>query len=71
MSKFWLVLWFFSIDGEFIQKEEFAFKTRALCIQAAGEVAKDFVNKSVSITSFCVTDNHHKGLSVDPGIPLD
>lgn len=71
MSKIWLILWFFNTDGEFLQKEEFAFKNRVLCEQAAGEVAKKFVNKSISITSFCVTDNHHKGISVDPGIPLD
>lgn len=69
--KFWLILWFFSTDGQFIQKDEFAFKNRAQCVQAAGEVAKDFVNKKVSITAFCVTDNHHKGKSVDPGIALD
>lgn len=71
MSKFWLILWFFNTDGEFLQKEEFAFKNRTECVQAAGEVAKEFVNKSIAITSFCVTDNHHKGISVDPGIPLD
>jgi hypothetical protein len=71
MSKFWLILWFFTIDGEFIEKDEFSFNSRAECVQAAGEVAKKFVNQSVSITSFCVTDNHHKGISVDPGIPLD
>lgn len=71
MTKFWLILWFFTIDGEFIEKEEFAFRNRAACVQAAGEVAKEFVNKSISITSFCVTDNHYNGISVDPGIPLD
>jgi len=71
MSKIWLILWFFNADGEFIQKEEFAFKNRVQCVQAAGEVSKKFVNKSIAITSFCVTDNHRKGLTVDPGIPLD
>lgn len=71
MSKIWLILWFFNTNGEFLQKEEFVFKNRAQCVQAAGEVAKDFVNKSVSISFFCVTDKHHKGLKADPGIPLD
>lgn len=71
MSKIWLILWFFTTDGEFIQKEEFAFKNRTECVLAAGEVAKEFVNKSIAFSAYCVTDNHHKGISVDPGIPLD
>jgi hypothetical protein len=69
--KFWLVLWFFSLDGEYLQKEEFQFKSRAQCVEAAGEMTKEFVNRSFAISAFCVTDSHHKGLTVDPGIPLD
>lgn len=69
--KFWLVLWFFNLDGHFLNKKELPFKDRAQCVQAAGTVAKKYVNRSVAITSFCVTDNHHKGLTVDPGIPMD
>ena len=69
--KFWLVLWLFNLDGQFLKKEEFPFKDRAHCVEAAGTAAKKFVNRSIAITTFCVTDKHHKGLAVDPGIPMD
>lgn len=71
MMKIWLIVMFFSLDGEFIQKEEFVFENRAQCVQAAGDVMQEFVNQSIAISTFCVTDSHHNGTSVDPGIPLD
>lgn len=69
--KFWLVLMIFNLNGHFLYKKEIPFKNRVECLEAAGQKAKKFVNKSVAISSFCVTDNHHRGISVDPGIPLD
>jgi len=69
--KMWLILWFFNLDGQYIQKVELPYKNRVECVQAAGNMAKKFVNKSFAISAFCVTDNHHKGLTIDPGVPMD
>lgn len=71
MSKIWLVVWFFNLDGEFTHKEDTMFDSRIQCVQAAGIVAKKYVNVPIAISLSCVTNNHHEGISQDPGIDFD
>ena len=69
--KFWLLIFLFTTDGEFIAKREFQYASKRDCIIAAGSAAQTMINKPVAITQFCVSDNHHKGISQDAGVPLD
>lgn len=69
--KFWLLVFLFTTDGEFITKKEVQLNSKKECLVAAGIAAQSINNKPIALTTFCVSDNHHKGLSQDPGVPLD
>lgn len=69
--KFWLLVFLFTTDGEFITKKEVQLNSKRECIVAAGIAAQSLNNKPIALTTFCVSDNHYKGLSQDSGVPLD
>lgn len=69
--KFWLLVFLFNSNGEFIGKREVQLANKHDCIVAAGIAAQNLINKPVALTTFCVSDNHHRGISQDPGVPLD
>jgi len=69
--KFWLIVFFFSSNGDFVGKREIPTSTRVECGQIAGNIAKRYVNSQRQLQFYCVTDDHHSGRSVDKGIPLD
>lgn len=68
---FWLIVFLFSSDGEFIEKRSYEAANRAQCVEFAGQQAKKLVNSQLQMQFYCVTDDHYMGRSVDPEIPLD
>lgn len=70
--KYWLIVFFFTPQGEFIDKMEYGnIKSYEACITKAGEMAKTLVNTNNPAQFFCVSDDHHSGRSPDPAVPLD
>lgn len=69
--KFWLIMFLFSSDGEFLEKRSYEAVNRAQCVQFAGQEARKLVNSQLQIQFYCVTDDHYMGRSVDKGISLD
>lgn len=69
--KYWLVLMLFTSDGKYIDKVETEFDGFGQCTVAAGALVADFVNTGTKFQAWCVTDDHHKGIKQDEGIPLD
>lgn len=69
--KYWLVLMLFTSDGKYIDKVETEFDGFGQCTVAAGTLVADFVNTGTKFQAWCVTDDHHKGIKQDEGIPLD
>lgn len=69
--KFWLIVFLFTSDGNFIEKLEYETLNKAQCVQLSGQVAKKHVNSQLQLQFYCVTDDHYSGRSVDKGIPLD
>lgn len=70
--KYWLLVMILDpYTGEFLEKQEFPTVSKEACIKLAGEETKKYINKQLAIQTFCVTDDHYTGRSVDPGIPLD
>jgi hypothetical protein len=69
--KFWLVVFLFSPEGEFLAKESYEAADKAQCMQFAGEEAIKLVNKQIQAQFHCVSDDHYNGRSIDEGIPLD
>lgn len=69
--KFWLIVFLFSSDGDFLGKKEYQTLNKVQCVQLSGQVAKRYVNSQLQVQFYCVTDDHYNGRSVDKGIPLD
>jgi len=69
--KFWLIVFLFTSDGDFIGKREYQTSDKAQCVQLSGKVARQYVNSQLQLQFYCVTDDHFRGRSVDRGIPLD
>lgn len=70
MLKYWLLVFLLDSDGELVRKIELHVADKPACVVAAGNVAKRYVNKPVAVRTFCVTNAHHDGYAIDPGIPL-
>lgn len=68
--KYWLVAMLFTQDGKYIDKIETPFENYAQCEISSGILTSGFVNTGTMIQSWCVTDDHHKGIKQDEGIPL-
>lgn len=68
---FWLVVFLFSTDGEFLEKSSYEAANKEQCVQMAGEEARKIVNTKQQAQFFCVSDDHYQGRSVDKDIPLD
>jgi hypothetical protein len=67
--KYWLIVFFFTPNGEFIEKKEFPFKDEASCYLAMDKVE---VKRPATIAEMvCVSDDHYRGRKQDPGVPYD
>ena len=68
---YWLIVFLFSPEGEYITRDDYVVENREQCQELAGRVAKTLVNTHIVSQFYCVTDDHYNGRSIDPGIPLD
>lgn len=71
MNTFWLIVFIFSSDGEFLEKSSYEAATKEQCISMAGDEARKLVNTQTQMQFYCVTDDHYNGRSVDKDIPLN
>jgi hypothetical protein len=69
--KFWLIVFLFSADGDYLDKGEYQIESQEQCVELSGLVAQRLVNTSYQVQLYCVTDDHYNGRSIDDGIPLD
>lgn len=69
--KFWLIVFLFTADGEFIGKHEQVYPDSHECLIAAGQMQIQYVNSSTGLAAFCVTEDHYYGRSQDENVPLD
>lgn len=64
--KFWLIVMFFNVNGDFIKKVEIQVRDRPACER----LQTKYVNLRGAI-SYCVSNDHHTGKKYDKNIPLD
>jgi hypothetical protein len=64
--KYWLLVFFLTPEGEFIEKKEFLFKAEASCYLGMDRVKVKQIAQMV-----CVTDDHYTGRKQDPGVDYD
>ena len=68
---FWLIVFLFTNDGEFMGKDIYETANKEQCVEFAGKVTKTLVNTQIQAQFHCVSDDHYMGRSQDEGVPLD
>lgn len=71
MVKAWLIIFILSSspNEDFLGKIEIPYQSMNGCVKAKTDLS--FENDGIKYQFICVTDDHHSGRSVDPGVPLD
>lgn len=69
--KFWLIIFLFTPDGEFLGKTERVYDSEQICILAASGTTVQYINSGVGLATFCVSDDHRSGRSQDEDVPFD
>lgn len=71
MNSFWLIVFIFSSDGEFLEKSSYEAASKTQCVDMAAEEARKIVNTQTQAQFYCVSDDHYNGRDIDQNIPLD
>lgn len=73
MIKAWLLIFILSTDprveDNYLGKVEVPLTSMTECIQAKRRLTQE--GQDVRYRMICVTDDHHAGRKVDPGVPLE
>ena len=69
--KYWLIVFLFSSEGEFLEKSSYEAENKEQCVAFAADEAKKLVNTQLNAQFYCVSDDHYMGRSVDADVPLD
>ena len=71
MNTFWLIVFIFSSEGEFLEKSSYEAASKEQCVVMAGDEARKLVNTRTQMQFYCVSDDHYNGRSVDENVDLD
>lgn len=59
--KFWLIVYIFSVDGEFVAKDSYEATDLKQCEAFAGDVARSYLNTQKLIQMHCLADDEYRG----------
>jgi hypothetical protein len=68
---FWLIVYLFTAEGEFVAKDVYETASKEQCEQFAGEVVRTIINSQIQAQFHCVSDDHYMGRKQDEGIEYD
>lgn len=68
---YWLLVFLFDVNGEFIAKDIYETASMEQCESFAGSYAKTIINTKTSAKFYCVSDDHYMGRKQDEGIDYD
>ena len=57
---FWLIVYLFTPEGEFMAKDVYETASREQCVEFAGEVAKTIVDTQLQAQFYCVSDEEYR-----------
>jgi len=57
---FWLIVYLFTAEGEFVAKDVYETATKEQCIEFAGQVAKTTVNSKLQAQFDCMSDEEYR-----------
>lgn len=69
--KFWLIVFLFTPEGEFMAKDVYEAANKEQCVVFAGDVAKTLINTQLQAQFHCVSDDHYMGRKQDEGVDYD
>lgn len=69
--KFWLIVFLFTPEGEFMAKDVYEAANKEQCVAFAGDVVKTLINTQLQAQFHCVSDDHYMGREQDEGVDYD
>ena len=69
--KFWLIVFLFTPEGEFMAKDVYEAANKEQCVVFGGDVAKTLINTQLQAQFHCVSDDHYMGRKQDEGVDYD
>ena len=57
---FWLVVYLFTQEGEFVAKDIYETATKEQCVEFAGQVTKTIVNSKLQAQFDCMSDEEYR-----------
>jgi hypothetical protein len=57
---FWLVVYLFTPEGEFMAKDVYETATKEQCVEFAGKVATTIVNSKLQAQFHCMSDEEYR-----------
>lgn len=58
--KFWLIVYLFTPEGEFMAKDVYETASREQCVEFAGEVAKTTIDTKLQAQFHCLSDDDYR-----------
>jgi hypothetical protein len=58
--KFWLIVYLFGVDGEFMAKDIYETASEQQCVEFAGKVAQTIVNTQIQAQFHCLSDEEYR-----------
>lgn len=57
---FWLIVYLFTSEGEFMAKDIYETASKQQCVEFAGQVAKTVVNTQLQAQFHCMSDDEYR-----------
>ncbi len=68
---YWLIVFLFTTEGEFVAKDVYETASKEQCEQFAGDVTRTIINSPILAQFHCVSDDHYMGRKQDEGVDYD
>ena len=68
---YWLIVFLFTTEGEFVAKDVYETASKEQCEQFAGDVTRTIINSPILAQFHCVSDDHYMGRKKDEGVDYD
>jgi hypothetical protein len=57
---FWLIVYLFTPEGEFLAKDVYESASEQQCVEFAGEVVKTIINTHIQGEFYCISDDEYR-----------
>jgi hypothetical protein len=68
MMTYWLLVYLFTPEGEFMAKDIYETASIEQCQDFAGQVTKTLINTTISAQYYCVSDDDYRAMIYGDGV---